>query len=250
MNAEKITIRAFRSAVDRESTIRYVIGHTRVLDEIGVYTALGLDYSWCTDPRSVVVIAEHADMGVVGGVRLQTAVPGAALSMERMLQGLDPGIRSSLSLLEPLGNAEICGLWNAQAFAGRGIPVLLTAAAISIAPTLNLRSIVSISASYSMDYLISCGFKPMRNLGVEGSFNFPVPGIESYAMLNTDLCAMQEARPEHRQRILSLRAVPDQFRSESPKGKALLVRYALMDAIESDSSTYRWLAEERMRQSA
>ncbi len=250
MSGEEITIRAFRSAIDRPSTIRYVIEHARVLDEIGVYSALGLDYSWCTDPASVLVVAEHNSMGMVGGVRLQVARPGSPLGIERMLTTIDPGVRSSLSLLEPLGNAEICGLWNSSGFAGRGIPVLLTAAAISIAPTLGLRSIVSISASYSMDYLVSCGFAPMRNLGSEGSFRFPVPGIESYAMLNTDLCGMVEARPEQRQRVLSLRAVPDQERTESPKGKPLRVNYALLDAIDGDPNAYRWLAEERMRQSA
>lgn len=248
MNAELINIRAFRSAVDRESTIRYVIHHAKVLEDIGVYTALGPDYSWCTDPDSVIVVAEHAEMGMVGGVRLQMARAGSQLGIERMLAGADPDIRSTLSLLEPLGNAEICGLWNAQGFGGRGIPILLTAAAVSIAPSLGARSVVSIAASYSMDYLVSCGFSPMRNLGKDGSFRFPVPDIESFAMLNTDLCAMLDARPEQRRRVISLRAVPEQERLEAPKGKGLRVMYDLLRAVDGDHSTYRSLAEERMRQ--
>ncbi len=250
MSTEHITIRAFRSAVDRESTIRYVIQHARVLENIGVYSALGLDYSWCTDPDSVIIVAEHPKMDMVGGVRLQMARAGSQLAIERMLAAADPDIKSTLSLLEPLGNAEICGLWNAQSFGGRGIPSLLTASAVSIAPSLGIRSIVSIAASYSMDYLISCGFSPIRNLGKGGAFHFPVPGIESFAMLNTDLCGMLDARPEQRQRVISLRAVPDQQRLEIPKGRELLVTYDLLRAIDGDLSAYRSLAEERMRQTA
>ncbi|HNK83732.1 MAG TPA: hypothetical protein PKL41_00905 [Flavobacteriales bacterium] len=226
------------------------MGHARVLENIGVYLALGMDYSWCTDPRSVVVVAEHAYFGVVGGVRLDIARPGSPLAMERLLFSMDPAIRASLSLLEPLGNAEICGLWNSDHMAGRGIPSLLTAAALSIAPTLGLHSVVSLSASYSTKYLANCGFEFMTNLGREGSFEFPIPGIHSNAMLNTDLCGLIKARPDQRQRILSLRTAPAQWRTESPKGRSLEVEYALMEAIDADQPIYRWLAEERLHQSA
>ena len=248
---EKITIRAFSPSIDRESTIRYVIEHARVLEAMGVYQALHMNYAWCADPDSSVVVAEHEQLGIVGGVRLQRSKPELPLPMEHMLSPLDEGVRTTMSLLQPHGNAEICGLWNAHRFAGRGVPMLLTAAAVSLASQLRLRSIVSISASYSMEYLVSCGFTSLRSLGNDGEFTFPVPSIRSFAMVNTDLFGLEKAAEPQRQRLISLRLQPEQVRVEMPKRTELEVQYRLvLEGTLHDRGIYDRVHQERLRYSA
>lgn len=248
---EKLTIRAFNPSIDRESTIRYVIEHARVLEDLGVYQALRMNYAWCADPDSSVVIAEHDELGIVGGVRLQRAKPDAPLPIETMLSPLDEGVRTTMSLLQPYGNAEICGLWNAHRFAGRGVPMLLTAAAVSLAAQLGLRSIVSISASYSMDYLVSCGFTSLRSLGNDGEFVFPIPSIRSHAMVNTDLFGLESADAAQRLRLISLRLMPEQMRVETPKRIPMEVQYRLvLPGSQHDRTVYERLYLDRLRHSA
>ena len=248
---EKITIRAFRPAVDRDNTIRYVAEHARVLEDIGVYQALKMNYEWCSDPDSVVVVAEHEQLGMVGGVRLQLSRPGAPLPFENLLSPLDEDIKSTLSLLQPYGNAEICGLWNAHRFAGRGVPMLLTTAAVSMASQLGLRSIISISASYTIDYLIRCGFSCMKNLGSEGEFAFPAPYIRSYAMINMDLITLEAAEPAQRHRLIGLRMHPTQHRAEVPKRIPLHVEYQLLVQEAPDEHLrYAMVHQDRLRLSA
>ena len=93
---ETITIKAFRAVDDRVRCARYLMEHIRVLEDIGVAVALKPDISWCTDPDVVVIVAEHAELGMVAGMRLHLRPGELGLPMERSLRTIDPNVPERL----------------------------------------------------------------------------------------------------------------------------------------------------------
>jgi hypothetical protein len=230
---ERITLRAFRAVDDPVSCAEFVRQHVKVLEDIGVFTALQPDLSWCLDPNVTVLVAEHELLGMVAGIRLHRAGYDAPLPMERCMAGLADGIGRDLALLTPGGNAEIAGLWNAHRFAGRGIPKLLMGSAVAIASQLNLRTLVTFIAEYVAPYAAISGFVPMRQLPNDGIFTYPVPGIKTHAMILPDVLTLSKAGNDDRHRIVSLRLRTHQVRYEQPRSTLLQVHYALLDPSPS-----------------
>ena len=123
---EKIVIRAFRAVDEPESCKRFAAEHARVLSDLGVETVVVPDSSWADDPNTTVFVAEHPVLGMIAGIRLERALPGRILRMEKCVADMAPTIIPELQSLERNGNAELCGLWNAHRFAGKGVPWLLS----------------------------------------------------------------------------------------------------------------------------
>lgn len=228
---ERITIRAFRAVDDPASCTTYVQEHVRVLEDIGVFSALKPDLSWCSDPHVIVLVAEHPTLGMVAGIRLHEASPANILPMERSLAPLDPSVVGILDELLPHGNAEIAGLWNAHRFAGRGVPMLLMEACVAIASRIHVRTLVTFIAEYVAPYAAKTGFALMASLDSGAVFNYPVAGIRTYAMVLGDVLTMATAESAHRKRILSLRLRPHQLRPERPKTVDLNVQYRLLEPL-------------------
>lgn len=234
---EKITIRAFRAPDDKAACARYIMEFVRVLDGIGVSTVFKPDVNWCTDPDSIVFVAEHPVHGMVGGIRLQRAKLGTSLPMESSLATLAPDLPQHLAPYLMDGNAELGALWNAHRFAGRGIPYLLISAAVATANQLGIRSMCCLVAEYVAPYCALNGFMPIVPVGDNGKFVFPVPAIHSYAMLIPDVFVVGHADLAERKRLISLRLRPEQTRVEQPKHEELLVNYELL--LPSSLSRYR-----------
>lgn len=228
---EPITVRAFRAVDDPVRCATYVHEHVRVLEDIGVFSALKPDLSWCTDPGVIVLVAEHDTLGMVAGIRLHEASPGTVLPMERSVAPLDASIVGILDELQTYGNAEIAGLWNAHRFAGRGVPLLLMEACVAIASRIHVRTLVTFIAEYVAPYAAKAGFAPMAALDSGAVFNYPVADIRTYAMVLGDVLTMTTAESDHRKRILSLRLRPHQLRPERPKKAGLNVQYRLLDPL-------------------
>jgi len=245
---ERITIRAFRAIDEPKLCETYLAEHERVLSDIGVLSAFPADASWTRDPSTIVVVAFHKELGMVAGVRLQTTGTDHVLPIEHYLYPLDRKIRGSLALLQPHGNAEMCGLWNAHRFAGRGVPFLLISAATAISNQLPLNSLVCLAAEYMVPKCVEIGFRIMEDIGEKGAFQFPVPSIRSYPMVLSDIRVLSAVKSDLRQRMLSLRICPDQCRKELPKHTALDVRYdLLLDPLREE---FKQIARERKRYAA
>lgn len=224
---EKITIRAFRAVDEPGSCLEFARQHADVLHAIGVDTVVKPDEDWQLDPDTIVFVAEHPELGMVGGFRLQRDKTGRPLPMERALQGMDPRVGEVLQRMRVHGNAEMTALWNAHRFAGRGVPMLLMSAMIAAAHQLTLQHISILVAEYMGTYAARNGCVRMKEIGDAGEFIYPIPGIRSYAMVIDDLNVLPHARMEDRHRILSLRVRPEQVRVEKPKDRALEVHYQL-----------------------
>lgn len=225
---DQITIKAFRAVDDRVRCARYLMEHIRVLEDIGVVSALKPDISWCTDPDIVVVVAEHETLGMVAGIRLHTAGPGKVLPMEQAVRNFDPAITPRMAELQASRTGEVAGLWNAHRFAGRGVPSLLFEAVVSIANQMKLGSLVTFVAEYVAPYAAKCGFLMMDELHDGGNYVYPVPSIRTHAMVLHDPLTLSAAKPMSRQRIIGLRMRPTRSRMERPKSAAIEVSYSLV----------------------
>ncbi len=225
---EKISIRAFRAIDDPASCKRFAHEHAKVLTDLGVDSVVVPDDSWARDPNTYVFVAEHHTLGMIAGIRLERATHSRPLRMQTCLMNLAPSIVPVLDSLQPQGNAELCGLWNAHRFSGRGVPWLLVSTAVACASQLGLNSIVTFIAEYVAPYAAKVGFSTMDHIGDQGRLVYPIPTIKTWAMVLEDAVTLSHVDNETRQRLMSLRTRPQQFRVESPKGTDLFVLYDLL----------------------
>lgn len=224
---EKLTIQAFRAVDHREHVIRYIVEHHRVLEDIGVTSALKMDYGWCMDPRTVVVVALHEELGMVGGCRLEFAHAQRKLPIYQHLRPLEPELDTKLGDLVGAHGAELAGLWVAHRFSGNGIPWYLTAAAVSVLDRIEVGDVLCFAAEYTRKYAMQNGFEALTTIGDGGRVDFPIPGISSYALVNRNAGSLAKAMATEKDRLLSLRREPEQVRLESTYERPLEVTYRL-----------------------
>ncbi len=241
-----ITIRAFRPQNDPASYQAYLEGHRAVLTDLGVLAVVKPKGHQEVPPDCVIVVAEHAELGMVGGIRIERAGAQSKLPMQQALGTLEPRIDEVIGRLAEEGCGEICGLWNSARFAGRGVPLLLSEAAVSLVHQLGMRRLVCFVAHYTLRHALKVGFQLMDSLGDGGAFTYPIPRIKSFAMVIPDTVILASAPGNWRQRIVSLRCRPQQDRVEAPTGIPYAVRYRLqLDADPVRTAIYRHIALEK-----
>lgn len=250
-NSAMVTIHAFRAIHNVELCTAYIREHRRVLEDFGVLQAVQPDHAWMKDPDCIVLLASHSELGLVGGIRIERAKPGSKLPMEKSIAPMDPMIAEAIAPFAAIGCGEICGLWNANRFAGHGVPLLLSMAAVSVAHQVGLNSLTCFVAHYTLRHALKVGFQILENVGDGGAFNYPVPRIKSFAMVIPDTILLEGAPTAFRERLISLRCRPIQERIEAPTGSPYPVRYVLhVDAETEDLSAYGLIASDRWRQCA
>jgi len=224
---DKLTIKAFRASEEHGLCDEFVREHTQVLTDFGIPLSVAPDLSWTTDPSCWVIVAIHETLGMVGGVRLQVKNAGRALPMEETIAPMDERIANEIAIMQANGCGEICGLWNANRFKNKGVVVLLGVAVTAIATQADIRSLVCFIAHYTKRHSLRNGFVPIETLGESGSFQYPIAGIRSIAMVNPDSVLLPHASESVRHTIYSLRIRPNQIRLECPAEDWLEVAYDL-----------------------
>lgn len=252
-SADHISVRAFRAPDEPETCAQFVQEHARVLEDFGIENVNTNNSRWVSDPNCYVIAVEHAELGLVGGARIQTAQgPMDKLPMQYALEKLDDKINNLVTRLHDPGVGEICGLWNANRFAGRGMPVVLGLASISIANQIGLGSLVCVVAKYTLKYSLDLGFHLMEEVGNKGIFDaYPKQGFLGIVIGMEDHVSLDLARPDLRTRLLSLRMQPDQHVMEDTGAATLPVTYSLkLNRGTIDSRMYQEVRAYRLRYSA
>lgn len=246
---DQLTIRAFWAADEPETCAQFIREHTKVLEDLGITSVLGRDPQWARSKECIVIVAEHDHLGLVGGVRIEVMrTPGATIPLIASVGSLDPNIRKMVDELAPAGLGEICGLWNAHRFAGRGLPHVLGMVAIAISTQVNIRSLVALLAKYTLKYALRLGLRIIDEVGQSGIFDYPRPGFLGIVCGTTDTASMALSRPDLRTRIISLRLRPEQDHLEDTGTALLDVRYRLMlRGNVIDLASYRSIQIERTR---
>lgn len=236
---ETLTVRAFRAIDEPESAAEFIAQHRRVLEEFGITNVTTNTEEWMSDPDTYVIVAHSSIHGLVGGIRVEVDKGRRPLPIQTALVKLDPAIKASLSILRHQGNAEICGLWNANRYNSRGLPAMLAMAAVSIANQVGLRTVVCLVAHYTLRHALRVGFTIIDEVGDGGTFTYPIPSIKAIAMVVPDVTTLASAPPSSRKQLLSLRIRPDQERVEVLNGVPVRVSYRLcLDSNVSEHHPY------------
>lgn len=249
---ERISLKAFSAPDEPGLCEEFLLEHRKVLTDIGVDQLVATEETWMTDPNCFVIVARHSTEGMVGGIRLQLAVPGVDLPMVAAIEKTCPQVHEAMDELLPWGNGEVCGLWAAHRFLGKGVPALLSKAVTAISVAAGARRMVCFVAHYTQKYPAKNGFVVMENVGDNGFFpSYPIPRITTIAMVNPDTMLLDHATNEHRLSIYSLRLRPEQTRIESYGECSLEVQYSMrINAHVHDLYAYQQIEAQYLRASA
>lgn len=246
---ETLSFKAFRAPDEPELCAEFLRQHRKVLEDYGISNVTTNTASWTSDPDTFVIVAISSRSGMIGGVRIEVDKPNRHLPIHEALFGLDPNIQGTLERLRFSGNAEVCGLWNANRYSSKGLPSLLAFAAVSVANQIGIRSMVCLVAHYTLRHALKAGFTIIENLGDGGTFTYPIPSIKAIAMIIPDVTTLAHANSVHRQSLLSLRLRPNQKRVDLIGGELIELDYQLcicgklvnmvaLNTIEADRLLY------------
>ncbi len=246
---ETLSFKAFRASDEPELCAEFLRQHRKVLEDFGITNVTTNTASWTSDPDTFVIVAISSRLGMVGGIRVEIDKPHRHLPIRDALFSLDPSITDTLERLQFSGNAEVCGLWNANSYSSKGLPSLLAFAAVSVANQIGIRSMVCLVAHYTLRHALKAGFTVIENLGDGGTFIYPIPSIRAIAMIIPDVTTLAHAHSVHRQSLFSLRLRPNQKRVELIGGDLIELDYQLcicgklvnmtaLDTIEADRLLY------------
>ncbi|MCW5898090.1 MAG: hypothetical protein KIT10_02380 [Flavobacteriales bacterium] len=245
-----LTIRAFRATDDPASCAEFLREHVRVLTDYGITHVNTNNADWITDPDVHVITVEHAELGMVGGARVHVRTSADNhLPIELAIGKLDPSIHELVRERAKDGVGELCGMWNAVRYHGKGMPTLFGLSAISLASQLGIKTLLGLAARYTLDHSLDFGFRPVLSIGDQGVFHaYPRRGFQGIVVGIDDLLTLEHAIAPLRERILSLRMAPDQKRVERTTRTDLFIHYRMrLDNGIHDLATYDSIREDRLR---
>ncbi|MBS1942246.1 MAG: hypothetical protein JST38_15355 [Bacteroidetes bacterium] len=246
---DKILLHAFKAPDEPGLCAEFLQEHRKVLTDIGVNEIVATENPWVSDPNCYVIVALHEEHGMVGGIRLQLAAPGVNLPMTDIIEKAFPQVHQAMDALLPWGNGEVCGLWAAHRYLGKGVPTLLSKAVTTISVAAGAGRMVCFVAHYTQKYPAKNGFIVMEDVGDHGFFpSYPIPRITTIAMVNPDTMLLEHASSEQRLSIYSLRLRPEQTRIERFGDTELEVEYKMrINANVHDLYAYGQIAAQRLQ---
>ena len=211
---ETLTFKAFRAVDNPALCAEFLRQHRKVLEDFGITNVTTNNDTWTTDPHTYAIVAISSQHGMVGGIRVEVDRGERELPIESALFPMDHRISNAMDQLRDAGNAEVCGLWNSNKYASRGLPSMLAFAAVSLGNQIGVGSMVCLVAHYTLRHALKAGFVIIEGIGNEGTFTYPIPSIKAIAMVIPDVITLRSAPLEHRRQLMSLRIRPEQERLE------------------------------------
>ncbi len=227
---EMIRIRAFRAIDDVEACNLYALEHMEILKIFGITKITTANNSWIDNPNVYVILAERvSDNYPVGGARIHLYHPDYPLPMDDAIKEFDPNVKNILAHhAENGGTSEICGLWNARSVAGWGIGTLFLArAGVAMSTQLPMSSMFVLCGGHTIGITLEKGFTIDERLGNKGTFYYPKEGLVATAGVMNNIYDLKDAQEIDRGIIESLRANPNQTRTESTDKITFDVEYRL-----------------------
>jgi len=206
---------------DKETSERFVLGHQKVLSEIGVKVTSGGN-EWIDDPFVCVLAVENSnnENEIVGGARLHIAHRGANIPMIDAIGEVDSRIFKEIDDILDEGVAELCGLWNARSIAGLGIGSnLLVRTCIALTSQLKLGKLVALVAKHTFRRAVEKGFRVMDTIGDKGEFVYPKMNYIATAIVLDDAINIPLAIGKEKDEVFDIRNKPNEIiTQEWPKG--------------------------------
>jgi hypothetical protein len=225
---ERYIFRAFKAVDELETCVKFLQGHVKVLEDYGITNITTNNALWMTNPSIYVIVAESVDGSeIYGGIRIHIADGRSPLPLEAAIGKMDKRVYEIINLYIDSGTGELCGLWNSKKVAGCGLSLLLIRAGISIVTKINLNSLFTICADYTLPMVKRVGFTVEDSIGRNGNFVYPNENYIAKVLRKMNAISLDTAEDYDRQRIFDLRDNPNQtFTEVGPKGP-MIVEYRL-----------------------
>lgn len=220
------TITSYRSSTDVATSLKYVEGHSKVLESYGVRKVTSTNNDWVYDDNTYVVIVESLENDkIYGGARIQVRSEKIKLPMEHAIARIDKGIYEYINQYGDYNIAEFCGLFNSKEVAGYGIGSMFVGRiAMAIASNVNIKYLIGLCSPATLRYSLNVGFEILTDIGNKGKFYYPKEGLIATAIIVRDIENLPSAIAEERKRIFDLRMNPNQRAIENgPKGELELI---------------------------
>ncbi len=215
MEPQKLTInklhfKVFRAIDDRVACMKFIEGHTHVLEVFGITKITSAKIDWVLNPN-VYVILIHADEDgpALAGGRIHIANGKDALPIESAVGHMDSKIYDMVKERMEAGTGEFCGLWNSWEIAGLGIgSIHLGRTLIALAYRLGLKSLFGLCAPATLRNSLRVGFRVLKEIGIDGKFYYPKEQLTATSLLMEDIENLSGAVEEEKEEILKLRLNP------------------------------------------
>jgi len=219
-----VKILAFRATDNPELCDKFIQGHRRVLEAIGVTKVTSSKNEWADNPSSFVILVESEEGDkVLGGARLQVADGKAPLPIEEAAGYMDDKVYELIEENRRSGIAEVCGLWNSMEVAGMGIgSIFLIRSALAISNQLGLSSMVALCSPYTTRIAGNYGFLVEKSVGIDGTFYYPKLDLLATVVIQKDAPGLSQASELETSRIFDLRNKPVQTADELARKQSIV----------------------------
>ena len=207
LTEKDIRIRAFRATDDKDTCLKFIEGHKKVLAIFGLESITTNTDNWMYNPSIFVIVVEPMNgEKLYGGVRLQCADGITPLPIENAVAKMDPLITDVVSKHALNGAAEVSGLWNSKEVAGLGIGSFLPSrSSIVITEQLGLTTCFALCAPPTVRFNQWLGSRILTSVGDNGTFYYPKLDLIATACIHEDLNTLSTAHVREKDKIFFLR---------------------------------------------
>lgn len=206
-NIETLYFKVFRAVDNRDACMKFIQGHTHVLEVFGITQITSAKIDWVLNPDVyVVLVSEHEDGPALGGGRIHVANRKNPLPIEDAVGEMDDRIYKMVEESTDEGTGEFCALWNSWEIAGLGIgSIYLGRIFIALAYRLGLKSLYGLCAPATYRNSLRVGFRVINEIGINGKFYYPKEQLTATSLIIEDLENLPSADEEERREIFALR---------------------------------------------
>jgi len=219
---------AFRAIDDKESCLRFIDGHRKLLEVYGITMITSNTPDWVYHENTYVILVESVpERKVLGGARVQLTDNNLELPLIEAV-GKRDGRVYDLFFNANCKTAELCGLWNSKALAMNGIGSLyLGWTGITVARILGVDKLHALCAPATVRYCLRLGFTIQESVGKKGEFNYPKENMIATVMTVEDVKNLPTSENDIRNTIISLTDNPTQSIEYHTKLGKVLIDYNL-----------------------
>lgn len=226
-----VKIRAFRAIDQPILCEKFIEGHRRILNAIGVKRVTSSSEAWASNSSSFVILVESDDeKKVLGGARVQAADGKTPLPLEDAAGFMDEKVYDLVKYYTQGGTGEVCGLWNSMEVSGMGIgSIFLIRAALALTDQIGLETMFALCSPYTTRIAGNYGFLLEDSVGNAGTFYYPKIDLLATIVMQKDNKKLPNASALEKERIFDLRKKPIQITGElARKEQIVTIDYNLV----------------------
>ena len=227
---DDLYFKAFRAVNDRAACMKFIEGHTHVLEIFGITQITSAKIDWVLNPNVyVILVSAEKDGKALAGSRIHVADRKTPLPIEFAVGDMDNRIYDMVEDRTDAGTGEFCGVWNSYEIAGLGIGSMqLSIASVAFAGLINLDTLFGLCAPATYRNSIRGGFRVTNEIGINGKFYYPKEDLTATSIVIDDVKNLPLTYDDVRVNIMSLRENPiSSQQMESKSGEIVNLHFDL-----------------------